>query len=213
MLKECIHCRHCNPPHANYCGRCGHAFADARWVRPTPPRTSCRSGAGWVLLLVPLFLIFGPGHWKPTCMSQGRADRNVARTYALSEDKADALFNLLAPRDVRVLVSRCDGGVCVKGTAREVEILDHLTALVTRVQGRNVGCVERYMNRLRPSWTSSETYGLTRHKATTLFHLLAFDDVPVGVSARKSKIRVDANPTDQQTIADIVNILNGKRRP
>jgi len=213
MLRECTHCRHRNPHHANYCGRCGQAFANARWVRPTPPRTSCRSGAGWVLLLVPLFLIFGPGHWKPTCVSQNRALRNVQRTYALSEDKADALFNLLAPGDVHVLVSRCESGVCIKGTAREVEILDHLAALLMRVQCQSSGCVERYMNQVRPSWTASESYNLSRHKASTLFQLLAFEDVPVGVSARKSKIRVDANITDQETIRGIVNILNGKRRP
>jgi hypothetical protein len=213
MLKECTNCRHRNPQHANYCGRCGQAYDLADGYQPVPRRTSCGSGAGWLLLLVPVFLIFGPSRWQPTCVSKFRADRDVARTYSLPEDKADALFNLLAPRDVRVLVSRCEGGVCVKGTLREIEILDHLTGLLTRVRCESSSCIDHYMDQVRSSWTSSEKYNLSRHKASTLYHLLAFEDVPVGVSARKSKIRVDANSTDQATIRGVVNILAGKRRP
>jgi len=213
MLRECTNCRHVNAPHANYCGRCGQAFPQPGLAEPVARTTTHRGGAGWLLLLVPLFIIFGRGDRRPACTPYFRPGPAVQRAYALAGEKADALFSLLAPRDVRVLVSRCDGGIHVTGTAREIEILDHLAALLTRVQCSSRSCIERYLAEVRPSWTSTRMYELSPHKASGLFRLLAFEDVPLGVSARKSKVRVDANTTDQETVQGLVNILNGKRVP
>ena len=181
--------------------------------RPVSRRKCCGGGAGWLILLVPAFLLFGP--YQPGWLSwpgQKSAPR-VQRAYDLVPAKAAALHHLLAPRDVRVLVSWSESRVSVKGTEREVEILDRFVALLNRVDCCNAACVSAHMDKARRTWTTSRNYKLSRGKGAALFNILAFDDVPVLVSGSKSKICVQASPDDQKTIWHVVNILKGQRRP
>ena len=210
MFKEC---RQQNPPHANFCCRCGQRLDTTGSCRPESRRKRRSGGGGWLLLLVLLFSILGLH--KGGCVSWPRWQTSpaVEQFYELAPPKAAALYHLLAPRDVRVLVRRSEGRVSVKGTEREIAILDGLVALLNRVDCQSEGCLNAYMARARHTWTTSRQYKLSRQKAAALFNLLAFDDVPVLVSGRKSKVRVEASPDDQKTIWHVVNILKGHRRP
>ena len=124
------------------------------------------------------FVVFGATR-HPKFPWPGRSIPTVKACFELPSAKANNLYELLAPRDVKVVVSAHDCGVCVQGTSREVDTLANLAELVTRFgdlpRSEAVDCV----NRLRPRWTKGRTYKLSKSKANVLFELLAPDDVAV----------------------------------
>lgn len=135
----------------------------------------------------------------------------VEREYDLNPDKAKAVFDLLAPSDVKVLVGQRDGGVYIKGTPREARVLDAFVKILTRHADRNVTDVSAFIQEMRPTWNTRKTYRLPPPKADALYEVLAFGDVPVLVSRADNGITVEATKDDQAVITNVVRIVNGER--
>ncbi len=223
MSTECRRCRHQNPERARFCGRCGQGlFAQARETLdslpgPTPRirKKRCR-GPGSLLLLLCLGAIgiCWVGNRGPhrSIARSGESKRNLF----LNSAKAQAMFDLLAPKDVAVIVGpnhhgRFNGGrvISVSGTPEEVRTVQQFAELLTRLEdepwfrdresisGPSTGMCER-------------TYRLRRSNAKALTKMLSFDDVPVFVTRLGSRLAVSATNEDHRTICGIVRILGGR---
>jgi hypothetical protein len=138
-------------------------------------------------------------------------DQLEKRFFNLPDEKAAALFNMLKPADVKVIVGRDGGNVSISGTAGECDALAEFAGLIARLRGQPSCAVKEHIEHARKTWTTSNTYRLPRSKAETLFNALAPDDVPVLVSRDGKRVRVEANPHDQATIRHVVQILRGRR--
>ena len=164
------------------------------------------------LVLAALFLGFRPHHlvhWGRRAVSA--ATHTVRRDLDLPPAKAEALFNLIAPSDIKVIVGRRHGGVFITGTPGEAETLERFAELLTRLESWDGDTVEQIIGSLRSQPTIAETYRLPHQKVRALIDILKFDDVPVLVSGGGRKVRVIATPEDQQTIREVVDIIRGKR--
>ena len=213
MSAICPTCQRHNPTHARFCACCGRALrrrggGRAAW------------GAFPALVVVLGVALWaggwwgGPGAWigkAHEALRSRTSPRLVKRHVHLSREKADAMFNLLAPADVKVIVGRHDHGVNITGTRREVAVLEDFVELVTRHEGAGEHELGRSIERLRSTWTKRQTYQLPRHQAQCLFRILAFDDVPVLVHGHSSSVVVDATTADQEILAGAVEILRGHR--
>ncbi|MFQ5489399.1 MAG: hypothetical protein ACE5GE_01650 [Phycisphaerae bacterium] len=207
MSIHCTRCRHRNVPMARFCARCGSLLAT-----PATPGGSCGILPLLLLMAVGCFWLAGPlgsflGHTR-TSRPHFFTSR-VERHYDLTAAKADALYTLLAPNHVQVLVGREQGGVFVKGTRREVEVLDRFIDLLTRFHGWDAFSLRQTMMGLQPTWDVQRTYKLGDRQARALYQLLAFQDVPVAVAQHCSGIHIDATAEDQQTLGQLVAILKG----
>lgn len=213
MFLECPHCRRRNPHHARFCATCGRRLDYVRSCTTAKSRGG-GGGAGLAigLILVALFLGFRPHHlvrWGRRAVSA--TTPTVRRAFDLPPAKADALFNLIAPSDIKVIVGRRHGGVFIKGTPNEAETLERFAELLTRLEGWDGNTIEHIIGSLRRQPTVTETYRLPAEKVRALIDILKFDDVPVLVSGGGRKVRVIATPEDQQTICEVVDIMRGKR--
>lgn len=224
MSTECRQCRHQNPERARFCGRCGQGLlAQARETLPTLPgptphlrRKRC-CGPGGLLLLLCLGAI-------SVCWVGNRGlHRSIAWSGPSNQDlsldaaKARALFDLLSPNDVAVIVGphfrgSFNGGrtISVSGRSEEVRIVRQFAELLARgehglwfgdhesIDGPSAGMCER-------------TYRLRRSRAKSLARILSSDDVPVIVTRLGSRMAVSATIKDHRTIAGIVHILGGRQ--
>lgn len=206
-----IHCTRCgqpNMPVARYCARCGRSLGSQAVA-------SGSTGLLPLLILmgVAFFWLAGPvGNFigrSPLCWTRSSAHR-IDRQYELSDAKADALFKLLAPKHVRVRVSREHHGVAIRGTDDEVEVLDRFVQLVTRFHGFNAPDMHQTMTYLQPTWGVRRDYRLRDSQARYLYNILAFNDVPVLVGQHGSGVSIDANAEDQHTLGQLVAILRGR---
>ena len=136
--------------------------------------------------------------------------RDVKRLYELPRAKAEALFALLAPDDVKVFVGPDPEGVKIKGTAQEAKILDAFVNLLTREEGQAIDDPAAFIEKLRKTWNTERSYKLPGPKADALFNILAFPDVPVLVSRSDSGVHVEASENDQKVLAGVVGIMHGK---
>ncbi len=209
----CPTCQRHNPTHARFCACCGRAL-----------RRRGGGRAAWGAFLA-LVIVLGialwagdwwgcPGAWigkAGEALRSRTSSRLVKQHVHLGREKTDAMFNLLAPADIKVLVGRHDHGVSITGTRREVAVLEDFAKLLVRHEGAGEHELRRSIEPLRSTWTKRETYKLSRHKAQCLFRILAFDDVPVLVHGRSSSIVVDATAADQEILAGLVEILRGHR--
>ena len=133
----------------------------------------------------------------------------IERAFVMPPAKADALYELLRPSTVRVIVGRNGDGVYIRGTSEEVDTITALVDLLTREQcALEHRCDER-MNELRPTFNTTQRHKLARSRASALAALLAFEDVPVLVSRRSTKVTVEASRADQATLRRVVDILRG----
>lgn len=132
---------------------------------------------------------------------------DVRYGFELPKAKADALFNLLAPDHVPVLVGRSDDGVIVRGTSDQANVVNDFVALLTRLDHLRYPDRRRSIEHARPTWTTSKTYPLREPQAESLWRLLAFEDVPVLVRRDGPHVRVDATPEDQRIIERLVRIV------
>lgn len=213
MSRDCAACRQQNPPHAQFCARCGRLLPSGD---AAPPATGMRNLgvlAAVLAVIVSAAIVFGIAGNARRYTPLSRSTVSTRTTYPLPPDKAEALYELLAPRDVRVRVSKTAHGISIAATEREKQILDRFVELVTRLDGHDDTCIDDQMAKARPTWTASERYMLTKGKVTTLVRILGFADVPVLVTPGRSAVEVDATPADQETIRGVVNILRGRRRP
>lgn len=211
MHRNCPSCNQRNPLDAHYCSNCGAALSNASIATHAAPGAGLRSLALWgcgFAVIASATLIF-----QAAGDGGGPTEATVRRDYVLGSDKADAIFDMIAPRDVRVVVGRHENGLYFEGAPGEVAIITQFIELVTRLDGHHAVGARMQMNRLRPTWAVEETYKLSRRHAAALRCVLSFDDVPVLVSGKSKQVRVRAAPEDQKTVGHMVRILRGKRHP
>ena len=209
MKISCPACGQRNPTHALFCWECGVEIDSAGAV----PRR--RSGMGWASLLVVVAVmmaaafIHDDGRRAPLDSSIG--ERTMERDFELGKEKGGALYDLLAPTEVRSLVvSRRRTGVRVAGTPPAMEALKRFVELVTRLDGLSRRDVESNMSRFKKTWDTKRTYELPRHMCDRLFRILAFDDVPVLVDQHgSSRLEVRAIRFDQRIVGEMVEVLGG----
>ncbi len=210
-VAQCTICRAANPPHARFCCTCGQPVYRA----PSPPRGGMGVGLAIVVLMAGVFASvcvgFGAMHYARRDRGIRTTVPQVQRSFVLPPAKADALYELLRPSSVRVIVGRDDDGVYIRGTIDEVESIDVLVDLLTRERcAHQRDCGER-MDELRPTFDTTRRHKLTGATARALATLLAFEDVPVLVSRQSSKVTVEASRDDQATVRRVVDILRGNR--
>ncbi len=141
--------------------------------------------------------------------SQAGEDRSVEKLLDLSPGKAQAVYDLLAPQDVKVLVGRRNQGLHVRGTAKEVATLEALAELMMRESGRDVGDPAKFIEEMQGTWDTTSLYKLPQPAGEALLRVLAFPDVPVLVSSQADGIGVRASKRDQAVIADVARIQQG----
>jgi len=146
---------------------------------------------------------------SPAPFAQG-GDAECNREYSLSDEKADALFELLSPSDVTVVVSRTGDGVSIRGRQNQCEVMDRFIDLYTRGQREGLNTYGETIERWQSRWDSDESYSVPEDRADAVYAVLAFDDVPVLVSRSGDGISVKATGADQRTVADLVNIVSGQ---
>ena len=199
MDRECRRCQAQHASHANFCSVCG--------LRLTTYRRASTVKSGWLALAVfaAAFLTFGVFTLSLT------RHVTITRSIQLPHSNADAVFQLLRPRDVKVVVSRESNGIRVSGTPGEVAAVDQFTQLLTRHQGCFAHEVEQRMTESRKDWSTRKKYKLSHSKAKMLFDALAPEDIPVLVQRTGRYVRVDATREDQQTVRGMVSILRGRK--
>lgn len=213
MSNHCPSCSRPNEPHARFCSNCG---------RPLPGACTGKIACGGFptgLVIVGVIVWFTMGRGCPTSglvkawpdWLRHESPQLVQQTFGMPSAKADAMYELLSPSDVKVIVGRSNGGVVVKGTSAEVGVVKDFVELVTRLKSGEGKSVDESVRELRGTWTARRTYELPRRQAQALLRVLAFDDVPVLVHGYPSRVIVDATEADQKVLADVVSILWGKR--
>lgn len=209
MSKHCTACNRLYPTHAVYCALCGKSLS----VSHDAPQTSGGTRGLAVLLAATVtaataFTIF---QFKGSDSPSSNLDPSVPlvwRELELPQSKADMLFELLRPNDVKVLVSREDCCLRVNGSPGEVTTVVGFGELITRFHGVPKGHVSAHLSKMK---LSKKDYKLSRSAAARLFDLLALHDVPVFVYRKGGAVQISADPSDQQMLANFVNILHGKR--
>ncbi|HNO79501.1 MAG TPA: hypothetical protein PKN33_15735 [Phycisphaerae bacterium] len=141
--------------------------------------------------------------------SQAGGDRSVEKLLDLSPEKAQAVYDLLAPQDVKVLVGRRNQGLHVRGTAKEVSTLEALAELMMRDADRKITDPAKYIEELQGTWDTTALYKLPTTAGEALLKVLAFPDVPVLVANESGGIGVRASKRDQAVIADVTRIQQG----
>ncbi len=231
MDRKCTRCDLPSPAHARFCTGCGSALPRARRSRTSSPVANVALVFAVLVSLAAASKALEPlqHSWQPPggvarfdwddsfrtgLPPSGRGeDRTVHRDYALCEDKAKVMFDLLAPSDVGVVVSRRGGEVHIKGTPWEVAALDRFAELITRKQHQNKGDVGAYIDRIFKTSKTVEDYRLPGARRETLHSILAFDDVPVRVGFESGqRVTVQATAEDQETVRSFVEIVRGSRR-
>jgi hypothetical protein len=211
MSDTCNHCGGVNPSMARFCAHCGLS------VSGKPPGGFTSGIKGFFVVLFAIGLVFAAigtlvcddarSHQYVTVEV---GPRNIDRAYDLADRKARAVYALLEPNDIRVIVSRRGNGrIGIQATAGEALAMDRFVELITRVSREPDG--SQAMAQARAAWNSRRTYTLDSDHAEALYGILAWNDVPVLVSRNSSRrITVEATRNDQETIARIVHILGGR---
>lgn len=199
MARQCTVCQKSYPSHANYCAICG------RLLVTTGITVGSRNGRLVLAVMISALATFA-------VFAATRSPVQIeSRSFDLPPAKAAAMFRLLKPKDVKVIVARDGNHVQIKGTHRECDALTDFIGLIGRFSSQSECQVRRQMERARKTWTTHETYRLPKSKAKALFDALAPDDVPVLVSWSGKRLRIDASPTDQAILKQLVQILRGRR--
>ncbi len=199
MGRQCSACRSEHPHHANFCAICGRAL-------PAPPALSpVRTGRLAMAVVVAVAA-------SAVIVTAARSPRvTVSRSLDLPSEKSAALYELLRPSDVKVIVSRDHDRLRVRGTPAECDAVSAFAGLVTRHVDHSPGELKRCMAQARRGWSTKKTYKLSTRGARALFGALAPEDVPVLVSRTGNRVRVEASVEDQAIVAEMASILRGHR--
>lgn len=209
MSKRCTACNRIFPNNALYCALCGKSLS----VDHDGPQASGGARGLAVLLAAAVTAVTAVTIYQfsipnPPSSYLDPSVPMVWRELELPQNKADLLYKLLRPDDIKVVVDRNECCVRVKGSRGEIATIIGFAELMTRFQDVPK---EHVCARLKEMKLLKKDYELSRSSAGRLFELLAFDDVPVWVGRKGRQLQVSANPTDQQMIANLANILRGKR--
>ncbi len=199
MARQCTVCKNQYPSHANFCALCGRPLVTVAVTR-----------AGRHAGLVVVVIVAGLATYAVLAATRSAAVLENRR-FDIPRAKATAMFELLRPRDVKVVVRRDGGRLKITGTPQECDALAKFVGLITRYTGKPECEVRVAMERARKGWSTRQRYKLPKSKARALFNALAPDDVPVLVSWSGKRVRVDASPQVQETIRQVVEILRGRR--
>ena len=225
MAKTCSTCQRSYAAHARFCALCGRPLVP---TRPSggPSRAARNLGlvAAAVVAVTTALIVFGSTRHSPsppregwsrfTSLVDGWSVPTIKRHFDLPRGKTDELFELLAPRDIKVVVGHRDDVLSAEGTVNELDALNAFAELLTRYSHVSELRVRNHVALLRPQWTDQRTYKLPKANARALFKVLRADDVAVGVSYNgKRHVSVNAAPADQKTVRRMVEILRGNRRP
>jgi hypothetical protein len=180
-------------------------------VRASPEAKNVALVLAVIIAAATTFVVFGAVELSGVRSLVRSPAPTVNRGFNLGYDKADAMYRLLAPRDIKVIVGRHDQGVNIQGTPREIAALTDFVELITRYHGQSAGEVRAHINYAKRHGARTRTYKVPKSKGKVLYEILAADDVPVLVSGSARKIRVEATPHDQETLRQVVEILRGRR--
>lgn len=225
MQQVCPNCAQENPEPANFCAACGQELGRsasgpiAEFVSGSNRRS--RGGGGFIVVLLLLVVGVAAAYSVPTVR---RSVRNVwtrcvssnclpeiKTIIKLPPEKAEAMFSLLAPADIAVKVGRRRDGVLVIGTETEVMALKRFGQILTRYHGLGRGKMEACMRRDGLCREPTERFDLPKDKRSALFHILAYDDVPILVAGGRGEIHITATDEDARVVHNVVEILRGRR--
>ncbi|MHC4698458.1 MAG: hypothetical protein ACYTFA_17130, partial [Planctomycetota bacterium] len=227
---NCTRCNLPNPAQARFCEGCGAALPVAGHSRAPSAFANFALVVAVVVSLAAASAALEPlrypwqspgddsgfiwdGSARIGLPPYGRPSDEIRRSYSLCERNADAMYKLLAPRDIEVIVSTRDGGISIKGTPWELSTVDRFVELITRKEHQDKRTVRAYIDHILETSNKVEEYKLPRRKSVALRRILAFDDVPVMVLSDSGEpVTVQATAQDQETIRRMVDILRGKRR-
>ena len=216
MTLTCPACYQQNPAYARYCERCGNALpAHAPNARSNPWAKVALVIAAALSLMTAVFAVSPQRDMWTISWSvfeEHHRDRSslVTRSedYYLSPSKSQAVFDLLSPADIDVVVRKRPDGVSIEGADWELAALDRFVELLKRKHGQDRASVKEHIDRILQASSSVEEYRLPRHKR--LHQILALDDVPVLVTDGWRNVQVQATEEDQETIRAVVEILGGR---
>ncbi len=208
---ECTRCRQANPKLANFCSRCGANLRDAEGVR-----SSGRGGSGLVFIGVllasaSLFITISIASSVAKKSDRRPPVMPTRRAYDLPKHKAEAFFEMLAPKRVNVVVRRQGQKVAIKGSEAEAGALDDFVELISRYDHLDHDEVHRAIEQATPTWTVSKRYKFASRQADALWVILASDDVPVLVSRSGRRLSVRGAASDMRLLDCISDILHGRR--
>ncbi len=210
MKRTCKQCRHANPPHASFCAACGGPLsrpAQASYAAPpaATPKDKCgRQARGGCLAACALTII------AAACvLVVFKADGTRELNFTLDSHLADAMFELLAPADVDVVVSRRTKGIHIKGSPQDIRTVARFIAVVTQ----NTHHPNDPPRAISSHWLEDRTYILTRHNADSLVEVLAYEHAPVFATQFGSKVEISASPEDHKAIAAMIDVLGGRPTP
>jgi len=214
----CPTCYQHNAAYARYCERCGNALpAHTPNVRSNPWANAALVTTAALSLMTAFFAVNPYGSmWsnsRGALVERYRDPSSLvirSRDYYLGADKAQAVFDLLSPADVDVVVRKRRDGLSVEGADWELAALDRFVELMQRKQGQDRASVREHIDRILRASSSVEKYRLSRNKREALHQILAFDDVPVLVTDGWRNVQVQATEEDQETIRAVVEILGGR---
>ena len=223
MAKTCPHCRQENVSPARFCAHCGKPIGDQitgfRNEIQTP-KVKKRGGCGFLCVLgmlcagsAGLFLLAKNDArcWAPFYRV------TVSRSFPLAADKAEAMFDLLKPSNVSVLVGPTYRGQFISGRGLDVEGTREEIRTVERFLGLLTSASDEYERSWRPRYAHTcglkidRRYRLGRQKAKALERILSFEAVPVSAYRSRSKLKITATPEDHEVIHAIVKILGGRQ--
>ena len=208
MAMRCTVCSQRYPAHARYCALCGRPLVV---LKASPETRNVALVLAVIIAAATTLAVFGAAKISGARGWITTPATTVYRDFNLSPDKADAMFRLLAPRDIKVIVGRYDQGVNIQGTPREVAVLADFVELITRYRGQSAGEVRSHINYAKRHGAKTRAYKVSKSKGRVLYEILAADDVPVLVSGSARKVRVEAMPHDHETLRQVVKILRGRR--
>ncbi len=125
--------------------------------------------------------------------------------YNVTGPHADMLYDLLAPSDVRLIVSRAGERIAVQGTEQEHEVLSAALQLLSWTDRDGV------FERMGRGQRIDRTYRLGAERANRLFDMLAPGDVRMVVSrAGADAVSVAGTRREQGVLEGFLEMLNWK---
>jgi len=145
----------------------------------------------------------GAGGGRAYAFGDGERESVV---YDLDGEHADKLFELLAPSDVRVIVSRSGDTISVSGTDAERQVLNKALQLL--------GWIDRddEFERMTQGEREARKYELGSERAEMLFEMLAPSEVKVIVSrAGDDAVAVQGTDREHEVLSDFLALLNWRQ--